>query len=190
MTCSWFGLLAMAWAPDVLGSLRYAIEHLRDGLRLVVVLGHNGCGALSAAVDAFLEPAGYLSLVTDQALRSILDRQLIVVQTAARKLASAFGGAVTRHENYREALIEASIVTNAALAAHTVQQELRGMASHDLLAVYRVYLLESRRLWTPSGTGLRAPVKRDLAEFVALGDAIVGCDRIAPSLVQGDERAA
>ena len=166
---------------DVLGSLRYAIEHLRDGLRLVVVLGHNGCGALSAAVDAFLEPAGYLSLVTDQALRSILDRQLIVVQTAARKLASAFGGAVTRHENYREALIEASIVTNAALAAYTVQQELRERTPHDLIAVYGVYLLESREVWTPSGAGLRAPPK-DLAEFVALGNTIVGCDRIAPLL--------
>jgi carbonic anhydrase len=166
---------------DVLGSLRYAIEHLRDGLRLVVVLGHNGCGALSAAVDAFLDPAGYLSLVTDQALRSILDRQLIVVQTAARKLASAFGGTVTRHENYREALIEASIVTNAALAAHTVQQELRGRTTHDLIAVYGVYLLESREVWTPSGAGLREPPK-DLAEFVALGNTIVGCDRIAPLL--------
>ena len=65
---------------DVLGSLRYAIDHLRDSLRLVVVLGHSGCGAMSAAVDSFLEPAGYLPLATNHALRSILDRQLIVVQ--------------------------------------------------------------------------------------------------------------
>ena len=43
---------------DVLGSLRYAIDHLRGSLRLVVVLGHSGCGAMSAAVDSFLEPAG------------------------------------------------------------------------------------------------------------------------------------
>jgi carbonic anhydrase len=43
---------------DALGSLRYAIEHLRHSLRLIVVLGHSGCGAVSAAVDAFLEPAG------------------------------------------------------------------------------------------------------------------------------------
>ena len=44
---------------DVLGSLRYTIEHLRDSLRLVVVLGHSGCGAISTAVDMFMEPAGY-----------------------------------------------------------------------------------------------------------------------------------
>ena len=83
---------------DVLGSLRYAIEHLRDSLRLVVVLGHSGCGAMSAAVDLFLEPAGYLSLATDYALRGILDRQLIVIQATSRKLTSMFGGDVTREQ--------------------------------------------------------------------------------------------
>ena len=114
---------------DVLGSLRYAIEHLRGSLRLVVVLGHSGCGAMSAAVDSFLEPAGYLSLATNYALRSILDRQLIVVQATSRKLTSMFGGDVTENSRYREALIEASIVTNAALAAYTVQQELHGAGS-------------------------------------------------------------
>ena len=76
---------------DVLGSLRYAIENLRGSLRLVVVLGHSGCGALSAAVDTFLQPAGYLPLATNHALRGILDRQLIVVQATARRLTSAFG---------------------------------------------------------------------------------------------------
>ena len=38
---------------DVLGSFHYAISHLRKSLRLLVVLGHSGCGALTAAVDAF-----------------------------------------------------------------------------------------------------------------------------------------
>src|SRR3954468_8225826 len=44
---------------EVMGSLRYAIEHF-DSLKLVVVLGHSGCGAVAAAVDVFLDPAGYL----------------------------------------------------------------------------------------------------------------------------------
>ena len=64
---------------DVLGSLRYAVEHLRGSLRLLVILGHSGCGAISAAVDTFLEPAGYLALATNHAIRGILDRQLIVI---------------------------------------------------------------------------------------------------------------
>ena len=33
----------------VVGSVEYAVEHL--GVRLVVVLGHSGCGAVKAAVD-------------------------------------------------------------------------------------------------------------------------------------------
>ena len=37
-------------APDVLGSLGYAIRHLKTPL--VVVMGHEGCGAVTAALDA------------------------------------------------------------------------------------------------------------------------------------------
>jgi carbonic anhydrase len=167
---------------DVLGSLRYAIDHLRGSLRLVVVLGHSGCGAMSAAVDSFLEPAGYLSLATNHALRSILDRQLIAVQATARKLKSVFGRESTRHRQYREALIEASIVTNAALAAYTMQQELHGTVPQDLRVVYGVYLLQSHDVWTPAGnargtTGLVAPPK-DLTSFAELGEAIVRSERI------------
>jgi carbonic anhydrase len=49
---------------EVLGSLRYAIDHLGGSLKLVVVLGHSGCGAVSAAVDVFLNPHTYLALAT------------------------------------------------------------------------------------------------------------------------------
>lgn len=94
-----------------------------------------------------------------------------------------FGADVTRHKRYREALIEASIVTNAALAAYTVQEELHGLDPHELRAVYGVYLLQSREVWTPPGkaggmTGLTEP-PRSLASFVELGAAIATADRIA-----------
>lgn len=39
----------------VIASLEYAIEHL--GVRLLVVLGHEGCGAVKAAVDGIAELA-------------------------------------------------------------------------------------------------------------------------------------
>src|SRR3954470_16533824 len=48
--------------PEVLGSLNYAVNCLDDSLRLIVVLGHSGCGAITKAVEVFLEPAKYLSL--------------------------------------------------------------------------------------------------------------------------------
>src|SRR5215831_7112000 len=40
-----------------LGSIEYAIEHL--GTRLIVVLGHQHCGAVSAAVSGGTESGGY-----------------------------------------------------------------------------------------------------------------------------------
>ena len=80
--------------PDVLGSFHYAISHLRKSLRLLVVLGHSGCGALTAAVDAFLDPGGYLEIATNEQLRSIVDRHLIAVQASARALARVYGSDV------------------------------------------------------------------------------------------------
>ena len=38
---------------EVLGSLKYAVDHLSGSLKLIVVLGHSGCGALTSAVDVF-----------------------------------------------------------------------------------------------------------------------------------------
>src|SRR6476619_159907 len=55
--------------PDVLGSLKYAVDHLGGSLKLVAVLGHSGCGALTAAVDVFLNPADYFPIVTKPSLR-------------------------------------------------------------------------------------------------------------------------
>ena len=43
-----------------LGSIDYAVNHL-PSVQLLVVLGHTGCGAVTAAVDAFLAPSSYMS---------------------------------------------------------------------------------------------------------------------------------
>ena len=134
---------------EVLGSLKYAVDHLGGTLKLIVVLGHSGCGALTTAVDVFLNPGDYLAIAAQHSIRSILDRSLIVVQASANRLLSAFGPDVTRNPGYRQALIEASIVTNAALSAYSIQQEF---ISHDLpglQAVYGVYVLETREVWAP-----------------------------------------
>ena len=41
---------------DVTGSIEYAIDHLDT--RLIVVLGHTGCGAVQATLDHFTSPEG------------------------------------------------------------------------------------------------------------------------------------
>jgi carbonic anhydrase len=171
---------------EVLGSLKYAVEHLGGTLKLIVVLGHSGCGALTTAVDVFLNPANYLALVTQHSLRNILDRSLVVVQASANKLLATFGSDIARHPGYRQALIEASIVTNAALAAYSIQQEFVANDLTDLRAVYGVYLLETREVWAPclgntKEVGLAA-APADAAGFADLGNAVVQSDRIASYL--------
>jgi carbonic anhydrase len=176
---------------EVLGSLKYAVDHLGDSLKLIVVLGHSGCGAVSAAVDVFLEPHAYLGLAEKHSLRGILDRLLVVVHATAKRMAGVFGPEVTRRAGYREALIEAAIVSNAALAAHTVQQELGSDDRSSLRAAYGVYLLADRQIWAPRAgsmacAGLASP-PADHAGFVAFADALVRSDRIAAILARGAE---
>ncbi len=45
-----------------LGSIEYAAEHL--GVRLIVVLGHDHCGAVDAAINH--DPEGYIKFITDE----------------------------------------------------------------------------------------------------------------------------
>ena len=172
---------------EILGSLKYAVDNLRGSLKLIVVLGHSGCGALTTAVDVFLNPANYLPLVTMHSLRRILDGLLVVVQASERRFQGAFGPEISHHPRYREALIEASIVTNAALAAHSIQQEFGTSDPAELQTVYGVYLLETRQVWVPhvsemKGIGL-ALAPRDPVGFIELGSAILQSDRIR-SLLQ------
>jgi carbonic anhydrase len=174
---------------EVLGSLKYAVEHLGKSLKLIVVLGHSGCGAVSAAVDVFLNPQAYLSLAAKHSLRNILDRLQVIVQAAAKRMAAIFGSDVARRRGYREALIEAAIVSNAALAAYTVQQEISSSDSRELRAAYGVYLLAKRQIWAPrSGSadcnGLAYPPS-DLEAFADFADAVVRSDRIAALLEHG-----
>jgi carbonic anhydrase len=174
---------------EVLGSLKYAIDHLSQSLKLIVVLGHSGCGALTTAVDVFLNPTDYLPLVSKHSLRSILDRLLIVVDACARKLHGAFGPDTARRPGYRRALIEASIVTNAALASYSIRRELGDNNLTALKVVYGVYLLETREVWSPFRerrySGLAIAPESDAA-FSELGDAIIRSKRIA-SLIEAKE---
>ena len=50
-----------------LGSIEYAASHL--GSRLVVVLGHDHCGAVDAAINH--DPEGYVKFITDEIRRAI-----------------------------------------------------------------------------------------------------------------------
>ena len=68
-------------ADDVMGSLSYAAEHLHT--QLFVVLGHESCGAVTAAVDALLRESkqpehieSLLKMITHLACGNQVDRTL------------------------------------------------------------------------------------------------------------------
>jgi len=171
---------------DVRGSLHYALEHLAESLKLVVVLGHSGCGAVTAAVDVFLDPMGYLSLASKHMVRMVVDRLQVVVHASARRLEAALGPGITRHLRYREALIELSVVTNAALAAHTLQRELGDGSAGGVRVAFGVYVLADRTVWAPrcgsdEVVGLAAP-PADAEAFVEFGNAVFRSERIAALL--------
>ncbi|MBQ9886518.1 MAG: carbonic anhydrase [Lachnospiraceae bacterium] len=54
-----------------LGSIEYAAEHL--GCNLVVVMGHNHCGAVDAAINH--NPDGYIKFITDEIVKAIGDER-------------------------------------------------------------------------------------------------------------------
>jgi carbonic anhydrase len=109
---------------ECLGSLRYATHHFAGTLKLLVVLGHARCGAVTAAVDAYLAPRAYLELAANYPLRSIVDRILIAVRGGALALADSHGPLVHERPGYREALTETSVVLNAAWTAHSLDRNL------------------------------------------------------------------
>ncbi len=50
-----------------LGSIEYAASHL--GTKLILVLGHTGCGAVTAAIHH--EPGGFIKFITDEIKKAI-----------------------------------------------------------------------------------------------------------------------
>ena len=77
-------------------------------------------------------------------------------------------------------------MTNAALAAYSIQQEFKVSAPTELRTVYGIYLLETREVWVPrlgDTEGVRlAEAPEDLGGFVDLGEAIVRSHRITSYL--------
>jgi carbonic anhydrase len=165
---------------DVLGSLRYASQHLP--LRCMMVLGHSGCGAVTAAVDLFLTPSRMLELATEHAQRGLLAPMVLMVQAAARLLAGAHGPEVERRPGWRAALIETTVALSAAAAAHSIEQDLERREGPAVPVLHGVYVIGSRLVCAADGevgerVGL-APAPRDQAGFVRDFGAFVRAKRI------------
>ena len=154
---------------EQLGSIDYAVDHLGHNLKLLVALGHSKCGAVTAAVDAFLRPTDYLGLLSSHHVRAIVNSLLPAVRGATRALAIQWGEDVTRLHGYRAALIEVSVVLNAALTASILRAEF-GDPEKGLGIVFGVYDLGSRRVQVPLVATDEADAGVGLLEAPASGD--------------------
>jgi carbonic anhydrase len=175
---------------ECLGSLDYALSNLAEGLKLVVVLGHSRCGAVTAAVNSFLDPSVYLANAPSHPVRAVLDKIMVSIRAAQRALEAAWGSDVHNRPGYRAALIDTAVGLNTALMAATVRQEFRDQFGPHREVVYGVYDLTTRRVGVPLGAAGECrfvpgllPAPADLDGFHQLGVALatspVVRDRVA-----------
>ena len=143
---------------ECLGSIDYAVNVLGGSLKLLVVLGHSSCGAVSAAVDSYLAPRDYASIAFTHALRSLVDRIQVAVRGAAAALDRLAGPAAQRHADYKAALVEAAVYLNAAITAYDVRREVDRLAAPSPRVVYGVFdLVQQRVRARPAGAQAEGP---------------------------------
>jgi carbonic anhydrase len=166
---------------ECLGSLDYAVTNLGGSLRLLVVLGHTGCGAVSAAVKAFMEPHTYLDFATSHPLRAVIERILVGVRAAHRALEQVYSQDVEEIPGYADALRETAVVLNAAMMAATLKSEFRERIGPNLSVAYGVYNLATRCV------KLTLERKDDVrVELAAPPDDSVGFDKLGLFIAGSD----
>lgn len=118
-------------APSQIGSIEFAAEAF--GTKLVVVLGHSGCGAVAATLDQLRTSEGHRS----PNLRSIVDR----ISPAVRELLE------TELAEDRQALMHAAVRANVRASANALRHGSRileqAIAEGELLVVGAEYSLET-----------------------------------------------
>ena len=134
-----------------LGSLNFAVERLGT-VRLLCVLGHTGCGAVGAAVDAYLAPATYLGVAANLPLEAIVSPLMAPVHGAAEALRRALGDDVTDRPGYRPALIDLSGTLHAALEASALRRAVHSRLDETLDVAYGVYNLVTHSVGQPNTT--------------------------------------
>src|SRR5262249_34668879 len=138
------------------GSIDYAAQNLGQHLKLLVVLGHSHCGAVTAAADAFLKPADYLGLSSSHHIRAIVNSLFPPLRGAAAALVLHWGEGVTKPTAYRAARTELAVRITAALKSTSLQEEFADDA-RDRRVVFGVYDLATRRVNVPRRSAAREP---------------------------------
>jgi carbonic anhydrase len=132
-----------------MGSVDFALNALSESVRVVVILGHSGCGAVSGAVDAYLRPVRFWSKSMSPMLRGLVQRIFVSVREAANGLKDVWGPDARDIPGYREALIEAAVSINAAQAAFDLRQEVERNGKWEIEVLYGVHNIRSHQVCMP-----------------------------------------
>ncbi len=131
------------------GSIDFALGALSESVKVLVVLGHSGCGAVTGAVDAYLRPLKFWSKSISPMLRSILQRIFVAVREAANALDEVWGPDARHLPHYREALIETAVCLNAAQAAFALRTEVEAGGKWEIEVLYGVFNLKNHQVSMP-----------------------------------------
>jgi carbonic anhydrase len=134
---------------ECLGSIDYAINALSDSVRVLVVLGHSGCGAVTAAVDAYLKPISFWSKARANTLRTILQRIFVAVREAANGISKVWGPGAPEMPGYRNALIETAVCLNAAQTAYNLHVEVERAGKWEIEVLFGCYNLFTHHVCMP-----------------------------------------
>lgn len=173
---------------ECVGSIEYALRTFRDSVRLLVVVGHTKCGAVAAAVDAYLRPTEHNSIAFTRSLRAVVNHGLIAVRLAAVALREVYGADVAGNPGYRDALWETSVYLNAAMTAYHLRRELKPDELAGTELVYAVFDVATCRVIGPDldpatdDTSRLAPAPADAGELNALGRAVARYPSVARAL--------
>lgn len=176
---------------ECLGSIEYALYNFKSTVRLMVVLGHTGCGAVSAAVDTYLDPEKHNSIAFTRSLRSVVNHILLPVHGAALSLIEAWGADVVSDPGYREALIETSVYLNAGTTAFQLQEQIQASEDLGTRVAFAVFDIATCHVIGPDlnpntdDTSKLAHAPRNSDDLIALGRQIAASPMVQRHLTPG-----
>lgn len=133
-----------------LGSVDYALVHLAESVRCVVVLGHMGCGAVTETVKAYLHPADFAAKVQSYGVRAIVQAIFVPVKLADDAIHRVWGPEAAHCHEYRDALIHVAVCVNAAQAAFDLRNEVKRIGVKDTEVLYGVFNLVTHQVSMPA----------------------------------------
>ncbi len=84
-----------------MGSIEFALNALSESVKCVVMLGHLGCGAVTGAVDCYLEPLKFWSASMTPMLRSVIHRIFVAVREGDNAIKESWGPDARNLPGYR-----------------------------------------------------------------------------------------